>query len=160
VPLQEKEILFMQIKTILVPCDFSEHTEYTFQWALGLAESQGAKIVLLHAVPVFSRVAFPDALTLIDIPKMEAELVADADKRLKDFVAAKGNASVPTETRAVVGDPFWEICQAAELEHVDLIVMGSHGRTGLAHVLLGSVAERVVRHAPCPVLVVRLPHSK
>jgi Universal stress protein family len=61
------------------------------------------------------------------------------------------------ELRAVMGDAFWEIRQAAEREHADLILMGSHGRTGLAQVLIGSVAERVVRHAPCPVLVARLP---
>jgi universal stress protein A len=149
----------MQIKTILVPCDFSEHAEYAFTWAFGLAEKQGAKLILMHAVPLLSRVAYPDALALVDLPKMEAELIADAEKRLREFAAAKGTSAVTIETRAVVGDPVWEICQMAEQEQVDLIVMGSHGRTGLAHVLLGSVAERVVRHAPCPVLVARLPQA-
>ncbi len=150
----------MQVKTILVPCDFSEYSEHAFTWALGLAEGWGAKIVLLHAVPMHavpspSFMAFPDGGGVLDIPKMEAELVADAEKHLNDFVAKKGTTTVTVETRATMGDPFWQICQAAE--HAELTVMGSHGRTGLSHVLLGSVAERVVRHAPCPVLVVRLP---
>jgi nucleotide-binding universal stress UspA family protein len=94
---------------------------------------------------------------MVDLAKMEAELIADADKKLREIVAKQGTSTVPVETRAVLGDPFWEICQAAEQEPADLIVTGSHGRTGLAHVLLGSVAERVVRHASCPVLVARLP---
>ena len=65
--------------------------------------------------------------------------------------------TVQVETQVMVGEPFADICQSAAQEQADLIIMGSHGRTGLSHVLLGSVAERVVRHAPCPVLVVRPP---
>ena len=147
----------MQIKTILVPCDFSEYAEYAFTWALGLAEGWGAKLVLLHAAPLFTHVSYPGEVFLLDFTRIEEELIADAGKRLNEFVAKKGTSTVTIETRTVLGDPFWEICQAAEREPADLIVMGSHGRTGLAHVLLGSVAERVVRHAPCPVLVARLP---
>ncbi len=147
----------MQVKTILVPCDFSEYSEHAFTWARDLAEGWKAKIVLLHAVPSFSHAAPPDRGFLVDIPKIEAELVVDAEKSLNDFVAKKGTTTVTVETRAIMGDPFWQICENAGCEHADLIVMGSHGRTGLSPVFLGTVAERVVRHAPCPVLVARLP---
>jgi nucleotide-binding universal stress UspA family protein len=147
----------MQIKTILVPCDFSEHSEHAFQWAIGLAERWSARIVLVHAAAPFSHLAYPESVYLIDLAKMEAEVLADAEKRLNEFTAKKGASSVTVNIKAITGDPFWEICQTAEQENADLIVMGSHGRTGLSHVVLGSVAERVVRHAPCPVLVARLP---
>jgi len=148
----------MQIKTILVPCDFSEYAERAYSWAIGLAEKWEAKIILLHAAQLFTSLGYPESVYLLDLKKMEEEILADAEKRLQEFVAKKGSSPVVVETRAMTGDPFWEICQVAETAPADLIVMGSHGRTGLAHVLLGSVAERVVRHAPCPVLVVRLPH--
>ncbi|HXG18664.1 MAG TPA: universal stress protein [Methylomirabilota bacterium] len=149
----------MQIKTILVPCDFSEYAERAYVWAIALAEKWGAKIILLHAAQLFTSLGYPESVYLLDLKKMEEEILADAEKRLGEFAAKKGSSSVVVETRAVTGDPFWEICRTAEQEHADLIVMGSHGRTGLAHVLLGSVAERVVRHAVCPVLVARVPKA-
>lgn len=147
----------MQIKTILVPCDFSDYAERAYLWAIGLAEKWQAKVILVHAAQLFTSLGYPESVYLLDLKKMEDEILADAEKRLREFVGKKGSSPVVVEPRAVTGDPFWEICQIAEKEHADLIVMGSHGRTGLAHVLLGSVAERVVRHAPCPVLVVRTP---
>lgn len=148
----------MQMQTIVVPTDFSEYAEHAFTWALDLATDQKAKVVLVHAAQAISYLAFPESVYVPDLKKMEEEMMVDAEKRLADFAAKKGTRPVPVETRVVVGEPVWEICQAATREQADLIVMGSHGRTGLSHVLLGSVAERVVRHAPCPVLVARLPN--
>lgn len=150
----------MHIGTILVPCDFSEGAEHAFTWALGLAKGWNTKIILFHAIPDFPRIAYANAASLealsqLEIAKIEAEVLDDAAKKLQQFVERKGDTTVHVDTQVTLSEPFWGICQVAEKESIDLIVMGSHGRTGLAHVLLGSVAERVVRHAPCPVLVVR-----
>jgi nucleotide-binding universal stress UspA family protein len=147
----------MRLQIILVPCDFSAYAEHAFRWAVGIAENWQAKIVLLHVVPLASHASYSGARFLLDLPKLEAQLIAVAELRLRAVVAKEGTGGVPIETRVILGDPFWDICQAVEREHADLIVMGSHGRTGLAHVFLGSVAERVVRHAACPVLIARRP---
>ena len=150
----------MEIKTILVPTDFSDFAEYAYTWALGLAADCKAKIVLFHATPTLSHLAFPESVYYPDLARMERELIADAEKRVGEFATKKGASTVAVETRVTVGEAVWEICRMAEKEHADLIIMGSHGRTGLSHVVLGSVAERVVRHASCPVLVVRLPQQE
>lgn len=147
----------MQLRTILVPHDFSESAAYACAWAVALAERWDAKIVLLHVVPFFHHVSVVERL-LVDIPALDAARVQEAQQRLQELVAAQqGTTTVTIEPRVLRGDPFLVICETAEREPADLIVMGSHGRTGLAHVLLGSVAERVVRHASCPVLVTRRP---
>jgi len=149
----------MQIKKILVPCDFSSYAEHAFAWAVRLAQQSTAEIVLIYAVPIFSHVSYTEIPILVDIPKIEAELIAEGEKQLRTFLSEHNTGNVQIEPRAMLGDPFSVICCVAEEEHVDLIVLGSHGRTGLSHVFLGSVAERVVRHAPCPVLVARIPQK-
>jgi len=147
----------MQIRTILMPTDFSEYAEHAFTWALEMAADWQARLVLFYAATPISPLAFPDSVYLPELRRLEADMLADAEKRMSEFVGKKESSAVVVETRVVVGEPIYEICQAVGREQADLIIMGSHGRTGLSHVLLGSVAERVIRHASCPVLVVRKP---
>jgi len=143
----------MDIRTILVPVDFSAYAEKAVCWALALAERWRSRLLLLHVVPIPS---YPPMLmgTYFNPANFAASLRAEAEARLKEFVTSLGKTKVPVETQVIVGEPFHDICCVAEQEQADLIVMGTQGRTGLQHLLLGSVAERVVRHAPCPVLVV------
>lgn len=143
----------MDIRIILVPIDFSEYAEKALTWAVNLAETWHARLVLLHVMPTPN---YPPLLLSghFDAATFESGLKADAEAKIKELVEKKVSKAVPSDTRVVIGEPFHDICQVAEQEKVNLVVMGSHGRTGLRHVLLGSVAERVVRHAPCPVLVV------
>jgi nucleotide-binding universal stress UspA family protein len=141
----------MQIRKILVPFDFSEHSEKALRWAIDMAEKWQASVLLFHVVPTPT---YPPMVTggFFDISQFETSLQEDAERRIREVVAKEKRGGI--ESKVVVGVPFPDICRTAEQEKVDLIIMGSHGRTGLAHVLIGSVAERVVRHAPCPVLVV------
>lgn len=141
----------MEIRNILVPVDFSETSGKALRFALGLAEKWKATVHLLNVVPV---PAYPPVVMVgsFDTTRFEAGLREEAERQLKELAGPHGQRIAGT--RVVAGEPFWEICRAAEERRSDLIVMGSHGRTGMAHVLLGSVAERVVRHASCPVLVV------
>jgi nucleotide-binding universal stress UspA family protein len=143
----------MDIRTILVPVDFSEYSEKALVWARTMAEQWGARLHLLHVVPLPTYP--PNVLGVhFNVADLEAGLQADAETRLQESVSRAGPPSVPMDTQVIRGEPFTDICRVAEQEKVDLIVMGSYGRTGLGRVLLGSVAERVVRYAPCPVLVV------
>lgn len=143
----------MEIRTILVPTDFSEYSEKAFTWAVALAEKWQSRLLLLHVVP---RPSYPPMLmgSYFNVAGFEASLKAEAEARAKELVGKSQRGTVQVDAQVMVGEPFADICQRAAQGQVDLIIMGSHGRTGLSHVLLGSVAERVVRHAPCPVLVV------
>ena len=144
----------MHINTILVPSDFSADSNKAFTWALEMAEKWGARIELLHVVPTPN---YPP-LALLDgsfnPAGYQVSLRADAETQAKELVSRAGKPTVSIDTKVLVGTPFSDICQTAEQDQADLIIMGSHGRTGMRHMLLGSVAERVVRHASCPVLVV------
>jgi nucleotide-binding universal stress UspA family protein len=151
--LSGRRVDFMNIRTILVPVDFSEFSQRAFAWALALAEKWGAQVIVLHVVNIPS---YPPLVmgSYFNPAEFEAALQKDGEERIQGFVSQATNKTVTVETRVVLGEPLSEICQIAEQDHADVIVMGSHGRSGLGHVLVGSVAERVVRHAPCPVLVV------
>lgn len=145
----------MSIQKILVPYDFSQHSEHALDWAIGLAEKWQARLALIHVIHILPPV--------VDIAgdvyeHVEQAQLAAAQKHL-EAVGTKKTHGTPVILGSHVrrGVPFQAICDEAAAHKADLIVMGSHGRTGLSHVFIGSVAERVIRHAPCPVLVTKLP---
>ena len=139
-------------RRILVPHDFSDHAARALALAVDLAVKHGGRLTVLHAVaPVYTDVALAAGGAFWAPP---GELLQKLQQRLESLVArATRRRRVRTECRVVMGRPFVEINAAAR--RADVIVMGTSGRTGLSHVLLGSVAERVVRRAPVPVLTVR-----
>jgi universal stress protein A len=139
----------MRIHKILVPTDFSPYSETAVHAALSLAAQVRGHILLLHVIP--NLVDSWSAALWITRERLEQGIQAEAEKRLG---LAGAGGRTPTEQMAVWGDPASEICRVAQEQEVDLIVMGTHGRTGLTHLLLGSVAEQVIRHAPCPVLII------
>jgi universal stress protein A len=147
----------LQLNTLLVPCDFSAASAHALRWAVGLAEDWAAKIVVLHVIPAFFPVDELQARFFVDLPQIESTLVSKTKTRLAEWITQTARSPVAVETRVVMGDAWWEICRAAEREAAELIVMGSRGDSAIPQIPLGSVAERVVRHAPCPVLVIRLP---
>ena len=141
------------IQKILVPTDFSRGASAATEQALSLAHAFGASVTLLHVYNVPTYV-FPDGSTFIAGPEVAAKI----EREVVDALASAGRAAerqsgVPVLTQSAIGAPYEEIIRAAK--DFDLIVMGTHGRTGLRHLFLGSVAEKVVRHASCPVLTVR-----
>jgi nucleotide-binding universal stress UspA family protein len=139
------------LKRILVTTDFSEESKKAFPYAVALARKFEASLTLLYVVPAH----LPADLGQIGIVLEEERLITEARERLPRFREAEMDSHLHVETLVVNGGPAHEICQTAESQAADLIVMGTRGRTGLKHFLLGSVTEKVVRHAPCPVLVVR-----
>ncbi len=143
-----------RVSTILVPVDFSPGSEAAVEWARALAGAFSATLVLLHVVDTSTSAVLggpggvltpPPPTMLID------ELRAEARKAMDDLAARTPGA----RTLIKEGTPRHEIIAAVKELGADLIVMGTHGRTGLAHLLFGSVAEHVVRHAPAPVFTVR-----
>lgn len=141
---------------ILWPTDFSAHSLRGGRYARGLAALFGAELHILHTVPP---PLAPDATLLMpaDIPApcSEADLL-NASKKAMDELVRKHFADVPRVVTSVgFGNPWPSICNYAKDKEIQLIVVTTHGRTGLGHVLIGSTAERIVQHAPCPVLVVK-----
>jgi universal stress protein A len=140
----------MDIHTILVPTDFSPYAEHALQEALAIATRDKAHVLLLHVLP-FLTFTWVDEWSLARA-QFEDKIQSDAEQQLQTIVAQQ---TVPIETRVLWGDPATTICDVAKNRPCELIVMSTHGRTGLAHVFIGSVAERVVRYASCNVLIVR-----
>ncbi len=144
------------IRKVLFPTDFSEASEAAWGFALSLAQEFGAEVALLHVVPEPPRLA--EAYEMGFTPERFLKAATEeAQRLLADMQAKAADWKVTLIPRVRQGVEFREIIAAAREEGADLIVMGTHGRTGLAHALIGSVAEKVVRKAPCPVLTVRHP---
>jgi nucleotide-binding universal stress UspA family protein len=144
----------MTIEHVLVPIDFSEYSDHALDYAITFARPLQARLTLLHVIESFP-VSGVDVVTLP--PDYFLELEMAANRQMQSLLARVTTAGLKGEGVVVHGTPFRVITETAKERQVDLIIMGTHGRTGLRHLLLGSVAERVVRLAPCPVLVARTP---
>jgi nucleotide-binding universal stress UspA family protein len=138
-----------RLAKILVPIDFSDCSKAAFTYATGLARDFRAELRLVHVISPHWY-PFGDRYAALDAARLMQEAQDFADRQMRQM-AARANVRYSAEVRR--GSPAIEICNAAS-EDADLIVTSTHGRTGLGHVLIGSVAERVVRHARCPVLVI------
>jgi nucleotide-binding universal stress UspA family protein len=134
---------------ILVPTDFSNCSQTAFEYGLQLARDFGAELRLVHVINP-NMFPFGDKYTELDPAEMLRETEQAAQKQMRSM-APRGR--VRYSARVIHGSPAIEICKAAN-EDVDLIVISTHGRTGLGHLLIGSVAEHVIRYAHCPVLVI------
>jgi nucleotide-binding universal stress UspA family protein len=143
-------------RKILVPVDFSDHSERALQTAIMLARSYEAAVSIIHVYEPLA-VAVPEGYVLFSETQLQ-RMFDEFQRALDKLQQSTREAGVQqVETELLHGFAAGEIQTFAEQGSYDLIVMGTHGRRGLSHVLLGSVAERVLRTAPCPVLIVRAP---
>lgn len=140
----------LTINTILLPTDFSGPSESAFHLACSLAKDHGSRLVLLHVVTP-PTVAYTEGVMLPPTEDIRDEIWAKLDEIMP------ADPGIPVERHMVEGEPITEILRLARETNADLIVMGTHGRRGLTRWVMGSVAEGVVRKAPCPVLTVKVP---
>jgi nucleotide-binding universal stress UspA family protein len=142
-------------RRILVPIDFTEVSTHALDWGIELAASVGASVTVMHsyAIPI---AGFPDG-ALVPTPSIAAALREGAQKALEAAVQGRRGGAVPLETVLREGEAWEAIVTVADEIDADLIVVGTHGRHGLARALLGSVAEHVVRTAHRPVLTLSVP---
>lgn len=145
------------LKRILCPIDHSDCSKEALKYAVSFAIKDEAKLYLLHVIDIRSFDESIDGMT-IQIP--DAETTEMLKAKLLDCIPEEIRNDMDVEAMVIQGIPFVEIISTARNNDVDMIVMGSHGRTGIAHIMLGSVSEKVVRKAPCAVLTVRNPNQE
>jgi len=153
-------LFMLPFKRILCPTDFSEPALVALKRAEELARHFSAELLVVHAVPELPgphAYADPPVATTIEVPLYQQELANYAEKMLKELVSHLISPEVRTRDLVTTGDAAPEILRIAAQEHVDLIVIASHGEKGWRRLVFGSVAEKVVRHAPCPVLTITAP---
>lgn len=146
----------MQIRSILLPTDFSDCANYALSYAASLARTFGASIICVHVIePMVPTVGYSGMTEPLPIADITDQLEYSAERELPKLAEREECAGLEVEEVIVHGEAASEIVRAAKERNVDLIVVSSHGRTGLGRILFGSTAEAVVRHASCPVLVVK-----
>jgi|SRR3954469_25345652 nucleotide-binding universal stress UspA family protein len=150
----------IDLHRILVPTDFSKYSQSALTYAAAFADKFGAELYLLHVVQDLA-LFIPDMITVTPpvVPSID-QLTAAVRVAFDRLVEQHGLGRLTLHREVREGTPFYEIVRFAREQNIDLVVMGTHGHTGLAHVLMGSVAEKVVRKAPCPVLTVRHPEHE
>ncbi|MEP0822329.1 MAG: universal stress protein [Ignavibacterium sp.] len=144
----------IDLNRILVPIDFSDHSRKALRYAIPFAEQFGATIDLVYVV---EPTVYPADFSFgqVGFPAIEDELRKRGAEELDELVEKEIGKRVKARRAVRTGKAFYEIILYAREEKMDLIIIATHGHTGIEHVLFGSTAEKVVRKAPCPVLVVR-----
>jgi nucleotide-binding universal stress UspA family protein len=155
----------IKLKNILVPTDFSEYSKYALNYAIAFAQNFKARIILTYITPEWEMDSDPIRLASAYLqPGQLQELLrrreSEDRRQLEEFIPPELKKGMEVETVHKVGTPFLEIIRTAKEREVDLIVIGTHGRSGLSHMFFGSVAEQVVRNASCPVLSIRHPEHE
>ena len=145
-----------EIRRILMPLDFSPPSDRALGYAKALSTEFGASLYLLHVIEDRLMTGpWPPEVYLGELPKLREDLVKEAERHMLGCLESLAAEGTQATGQVLIGGPSHVIVEHATNVHADLIVMGTHGRTGISHLLIGSVAERVIRHAPCPVFVVR-----
>ncbi|HKP46253.1 MAG TPA: universal stress protein [Pyrinomonadaceae bacterium] len=146
----------MNIRSILLPTDFSECGNYALSYAASLARTFGASILCVHVIePMVPTVGYSGMTEPLPLADISDQLEDSAERELPKFADCEECSGIAVEELIVHGEAASEIVRVAKEKDVDLIVVSSHGRTGLGRILFGSTAEAIVRHASCPVLVVK-----
>ncbi len=144
----------ISLKKILCPIDHSDCSKEALKYAVSFAMKDEAKLYLLHIIDIRS---FNDSLVAMSQQIPDEETLEQLRMKLLDCIPEDIRDDMDVEATVIQGIPFAEIISTAKEKEIDMIVIGSHGRTGISHMMLGSVSEKVVRKAPCPVLTVRQP---
>lgn len=148
----------INIKKVLFPTDFSENSNYAFDYALDLAQKLGARLYILHVIhELIDTTGF--YIPNISLDELQKDLEKGAEKMMEKFCKDRMGDFKEYECINIIGLPHIEILSVAKEKGIDMIVMGTHGRTGIDRVLFGSTAEKVLKKAPCPVLTVRHPQK-
>ena len=144
------------IKKVLVPVDFSDYSKSSLRFAVSFAKHFNAELYLVYVV---EPMVFPPDFSMgqIAIPSVDVEMDKRASEELNNLAKKEIPAEMKSKVIVKTGKPFVEIIETASEEDIDLIIIATHGHTGIEHVLFGSTAEKVVRKAPCPVLTLREP---
>lgn len=151
----------MQIRSILLPTDFSDCGNYALQYASSLARTFGASIICVHVIePMVPSAGYSGMTEPLPIADITEQLEDSAERELPKLAECEECAGLEVEEVIAHGEAASEIVRVAKERNVDLIVVSSHGRTGLGRILFGSTAEAIVRHASCPVLVVKPPQEE
>ena len=145
----------IRLAKLLVPTDFSEDSEQAARYAVELAKRFQAEIHCVHVVDIPADLLSTSAYYMTGPSEQFIDQIREESKKNLEAFADNNLEGVQVQTAFLEGSPFVEIIRYARNQQIDLVVIATHGRTGLKHVLFGSVAEKVVRKAPCPVLVVK-----
>jgi len=146
---------YPKYKKVLFCTDFSENADYAFDFAYGIAKRDAGILYILHVIPYNPHQAYAESfITTEDLKKIQKAVEEDTANNYEERYEKEIEEGIPYEFVTKSGREDEEILTFAKKENVDIIVMGTHGRTGIEHVFFGSVAEKILRHSPFPVFVI------